>query len=83
MSAYSYKALDSNGKVVKGLLEGDSERQVRSQLRSRQLKPVEVSESVEKSPRSRSKEGVGRFFKPRISQSELSLIPRQLAKFVQ
>lgn len=83
MSAYSYKALDSNGKVVKGLLEGDSERQVRSQLRSRQLKPVEVSESVEKSPRSRSKEGVGRFFKPRISQSELSLITRQLATLVQ
>jgi len=83
MSAYSYKALDSNGKVVKGLLEGDSERQVRSQLRSRQLKPVEVSESVEKSPRSRSKEGVGRFFKPRISESELSLITRQLATLVQ
>ena len=34
MAAFSYRALDVSGKVVKGTLEGDSERQIRSQLRA-------------------------------------------------
>ncbi len=42
MTAYSYKALTPDGKVSKGILEGESERQVRSVLRQRQLKPIEV-----------------------------------------
>jgi general secretion pathway protein F len=83
MPAFSYKALDSNGKTVKGLLEGDSERQVRSQLRSRQLKPIAVSESGGKVTRPGAKLSFGRFFKPRISQPELALITRQLATLVQ
>ncbi|MEH6911931.1 MAG: type II secretion system inner membrane protein GspF [Oceanicoccus sp.] len=83
MPAFSYKALDSNGRTVKGLLEGDSERQVRSQLRSRQLKPIAVSESGGKVTRPGARPGFGRFFKPRISQPELALITRQLATLVQ
>jgi general secretion pathway protein F len=43
MTAYSYKALTPDGKVSKGVLEGESERQVRSLLRQRQLKPIEVA----------------------------------------
>lgn len=42
MAAFSYKALDASGKISKGVLEGDSERHVRSQLRARQLQPLEV-----------------------------------------
>ena len=34
MTAYRYRALNSSGKLVRGVLEGDSERQVRAQLRS-------------------------------------------------
>ncbi len=34
MGAYSYKALDEAGKTVKGILEGDSERHIRTQLRA-------------------------------------------------
>ena len=88
MSAYSYKALDNNGKIVKGVIEGDSERQVRTQLRSRDLKPVSVSSSNEKTGKQVSEArgvdgGFGRLFKPRISQSELALITRQMATLVQ
>jgi general secretion pathway protein F len=43
VTAYSYKALAPDGKVSKGIIEGDSERQVRSTLRQRQLKPIEVT----------------------------------------
>ncbi len=83
MSAFSYKALDSNGKMVKGVIEGDSERQVRSQLRLQQLKPVAVSESAEKVAKPRSGLNFDSLFKPRISQADLCLITRQMATLVQ
>jgi len=83
MPAFSYQAFNSDGKIVKGLLEGDSERQVRSQLRSRQLKPISVLESAEKITRPGLKLGLDRFFKPRVSQSQLTLITRQIATLVQ
>ena len=35
MPAYHFKALDDRGGVQKGLLEGDSARQVRQQLREK------------------------------------------------
>ncbi|MGK0500140.1 MAG: general secretion pathway protein F [Oceanicoccus sp.] len=86
MSAFSYKALDDKGKMVKGVIEGDSERQVRGQLRSRQLKPVAVVESREKSQRAGSNKNTTTFkgfLKPRISQSDLALITRQMSTLVQ
>ncbi len=42
MTAYRYRALNDEGRLVKGVVEGDSERQVRGQLRGRGLRPVEV-----------------------------------------
>lgn len=82
MAAFAYKALDTGGKLVKGVIEGESERNVRSQLRSRQLKPVEVSEAAEKSTKSPGF-SLDNLLKPRISQSDLALITRQLATLVQ
>ena len=43
MTAYRYQALNTEGKLVRGVLEGDSERQVRGQLRGQSLRPVDVS----------------------------------------
>ena len=43
MTAYRYRALNAEGKLVRGVLEGDSERQVRGQLRGQSLRPVDVS----------------------------------------
>lgn len=80
MGAYSYKALDEKGKLVKGILEGDSERHVRSQLRQKQLKPVEVSSSSEKHEAGTSKSRP--YFKTRLKQTDLAMLTRQLATLI-
>lgn len=75
MGAYQYIAVDPGGKEHKGVLEGDTARQVRQTLRDRQLLPVEVTE-VEAKERAR-----GQQFSIRrgISSLDLALITRQLA----
>ena len=42
MAAYSYQALDSQGREVSGILEADSTRQARNQLREQALFPLSV-----------------------------------------
>jgi general secretion pathway protein F len=78
MTAYRYRALNPDGKLVKGVQEGDSERQVRASLRTQQLRPVEVAESTEQT----TGPALGRLFQPRISGAELALVTRQLATLV-
>lgn len=88
MGAYSYSALNDQGKTVKGILEGDSERQVRSLLRAKNLKPLEVASS--NSTPSKTSSGVGSaalfggIFKGRVKLNtrDLSLITRQLASLI-
>lgn len=81
MPAFKYKALDSSGKVVKGVLEGDSERQIRTQLRSKKLRPLEVSTASKRPLTSGSVARAG-LFGPRLSASEVSLVTRQLSTLV-
>jgi general secretion pathway protein F len=78
MTAYRYRALNTEGKLVKGVLEGDSERAIRSNLRGQQLRPVEVTVATQAG----SGPGFGRFLQTRVSASDLSLITRQLATLV-
>ncbi len=82
MGAYNYRALDTNGKLLKGVIEADSERQVRSQLRSRDLKPVEVL-AAGSSGRQRAVTGWRNWFKVRIGQRDLAQLTRQLATLIQ
>lgn len=42
MAVFEYKALTQQGKTQKGLLEGDSERQVRQALRDKGLTPLQL-----------------------------------------
>jgi general secretion pathway protein F len=44
MPAFEYVALDAAGREQRGLLEGDSPRQIRQTLRERQLLPMSVAE---------------------------------------
>ena len=44
MGAFAYTALDSAGRQHKGVLEGDTARQVRTLLREKSLLPVTVDE---------------------------------------
>jgi len=80
MTAFRYKALNSEGKLVKGVLEGDSDRQVRGTLRQRHLRPVEVAEAAESLRASDS--GRFRLFSKRLGAGDLALVTRQLATLI-
>lgn len=84
MGAYSYRALNETGKTVKGILEGDSERQVRSQLRAKKLKPLEVISANSKPEKGgeTNLSGWRSHWRNRINTRDLSLITRQLASLV-
>ena len=79
MGAYEFTALDDSGKERKGVLEADTPRQIRQQLRDKGWAPlavVEVRQREERSARRRS------LFQPRISAVDLALITRQFATLV-
>lgn len=87
MGAYSYKALNEAGKTVKGILEGDSERHVRSLLRAKKLKPLEVESASNQPEKSNSDDGLDltgwrQRWASRLSSRDLSIITRQLASLV-
>jgi general secretion pathway protein F len=75
MGAFEYTALDAGGKERRGVLEGDTVRHIRGQLREQQLLPVTVTEIVqrEKAGRKRFSMGTG------VSATDLSLLTRQVA----
>ena len=78
MGAFEYSALDARGKERKGVLEGDTARQVRQQLREQGMTPLVVEEVAQRESRSR-----GRLqFRRGISATELALVTRQLATLV-
>lgn len=77
MGAFEFAALDAAGKERKGVLEGDSARQIRQQLRDQGLLPLHVDEVAQR------ESGQGRrplFSLSRgISATDLALLTRQLA----
>jgi general secretion pathway protein F len=79
MPAFAYKALDVRGKNKSGVLEGDTARQIRQQLREKSLIPVEVNQVKEE----KSVERKLSFFAPKISASDLALLTRQLATLIE
>lgn len=78
MGAYRYVAVDDRGKERKGVLEGDTPRQVRQQLRERSLLPVQVTEVETRSRARRRRFALVR----RVSALDLALLTRQLATLV-
>jgi general secretion pathway protein F len=82
MGAFEYTAVDSAGKERRGVLEGDTPRQVRQLLRDRALLPLQVTEVAQKEAR-RGKEGGFRLgMRPSLSALDLAMITRQLATLV-
>ncbi|HXG27845.1 MAG TPA: type II secretion system inner membrane protein GspF [Nevskiales bacterium] len=75
MGAFEYTALDERGRQKRGLLEGDTPRQVRQQLREQGLTPLEVREVGASTDRRRR----SRLFGSGIGSAELALLTRQLA----
>jgi general secretion pathway protein F len=80
MGAFEYTALDANGREKKGVLEGDTARQVRQQLREQSWVPLAVEEVVQREAQA-GKPGVT-LLKRGISATDLALITRQLATLV-
>ncbi|MGH8488910.1 MAG: type II secretion system inner membrane protein GspF [Gammaproteobacteria bacterium] len=75
MSTFEYLSLDASGRRKKGLLEGDSSRHVRQQLRERGLTLLQVEEVVTRRPRLQ----LARLWQPRMRPQQLGLITRLLA----
>jgi len=76
MGAFEYTALDQKGRDKKGIIEGDSARLVRQQLRDQNLVPLNVEEVRKQSTKDKSG---GFTFNQRITTTELALLTRQLA----
>ena len=79
MAAFEYKALDLNGKQKKGVIEADSPRQVRQQLREKQLMPVSVQQTTSKDD---SEKPCSKLFKRSISVADLAMLTRQLSTLI-
>ena len=71
MQSYNYRAYDAKGKVIKGVLEAESERHLRQRLRERGMMPIEAS--VVSAARSLFQ------FRQDVRRNDLMLITRQLA----
>lgn len=76
MGAFEYTALDGKGREKKGIVEGDSARLVRQQLREKSLVPLTVAE-VKKQINNEKTTTFS--LHQRISTTELALMTRQLA----
>jgi general secretion pathway protein F len=78
LGAFEYTALDAGGHERKGILEGDTPRQIRQQLREQQLLPVTVSEVAQREAKRQKSFSLMR----RVGASDLALFTRQLATLV-
>lgn len=79
MGAFEYTAVDPVGKELKGVIEGDTPRRVRQQLREQDLIPLSVVEIAEKE----SSRQQTFSFRRSMSASDLAMITRQIATLVQ
>ena len=80
MAAFEYQALDPKGHSVKGVLEGDAERQVRATLREKGLTPLRVDVIDRRADAKHSRWSFS--IRRGISSSELALITRQFSTLI-
>ena len=77
MGAFEYQAIDAEGKTKKGLIEADTAKQARQQLRGMSLRPLEIDEV--------SQTLLGGDIKSRrdkINVATVALITRQIATLI-
>lgn len=78
MGAFEYSALDAKGRVRKGVLEGDTARVIRQQLREKGWVPLDVEEAIQRETR----RGARFTWRRGIGAMDLALFTRQLATLV-
>ncbi|MGM0541588.1 MAG: type II secretion system inner membrane protein GspF [Pseudomonadota bacterium] len=76
MAVFEYKALTVLGQTKKGVLEGDSERQIRQMLRDEGLSPVTIKSMA--TQKSSDKSFFSSLLTQQIKVSDLSLFTREL-----
>jgi general secretion pathway protein F len=79
--AFRYEAVDDDGKTKKGVLNADSARAARADLRSQGMTPITVgaiASQVDESGQTKA-----RSFGDKLSTNELSLFTRQLASLLE
>lgn len=81
MAVFAYEALDAKGRKRKGVLEADSPRQLRQQLRSDGLAPVSIEPATEKTSTGRRSFSIN-LFEKNATPAEVALLTRQLATLV-
>jgi len=78
MAAFEYQAVDGDGKTLKGLIEADTARQARQQLRGMSLMPLEIGEVTSRETSS----GPSKSRRSKLNVPTLSLLTRQLATLI-
>jgi len=79
MAAFEYQALDTKGRQKKGVLEGDSARQIRQQLRDKGWTPLSVDVTTEK----QKTPGIMPWGRgPSLTVYDRALLMRQLATLI-
>lgn len=81
MAAFAYQALDATGRKKRGVLEADTMRQVRQQLREMGLMPVEVEPAADSEQKAGQTSSRWRPVR-RVKAQDLALITRQLSTLV-
>lgn len=79
MPIFDYKAYDRAGKLLKGIVEADTQKTARQKLKKQGLM---VTEMVEKTAAKPSSGGQIPFIGGRVSVSDIALLTRQLASLV-
>ena len=80
MAAFEYIALDLKGREKKGVIEGDTPRQVRQMLRDKNMTPLQIETAANQEKKQQDKPV--QMSRRGISASDLSLFTRQLATLV-
>lgn len=83
MPAFEYQALDQDGKKRKGVLEGDSPRQIRQLLKEKSWIPLEVELSQKKEKKAAQSKSFFNFGPRPLKARDLALLTRQLATLIQ
>ena len=76
MEAFQYQALDAAGRTVSGVVQADTARQARIQLRAQGLLPSVIGQV-------RARERASQAWARSLSSAELSLLTRQLATLLE
>jgi len=80
MAAFEYIALDAKGREKKGIIEGESQRQVRQMLRDKEMMPLQIETASSQEKKQQDKPV--QISRRSIGATDLALFTRQLATLV-